>query len=93
MPSKPSAEKLLLAIAKAGYFANDGADQDLFRRVAERDLNTSVERAIDVLTGDGLVTFSHDTGPSVHPKDRLDLWRLDLTSHGRNLLFGSGFAI
>ena len=75
-------KELLSAIASSGYFSHPQKNQALFREVTELHLNISVERAIDLLTENGLVTFGYERNSDAHPRDIVDLWELELTSEG-----------
>jgi hypothetical protein len=85
MKTSISADELLRAIARTGYFQQESFDPTDLCKLLDQ-LRIKHHRALDLLTEAGLATFQYTTDPLVHPKDSLDFWKLSLTEVGAKVL-------
>lgn len=83
--------QLLARLKQTGYFDRGEFDPQPVFQVCRvhfgLDVSTQAgSEQIDVmirrLTADGLAQFEYSSEPTLHPKDKLDYWRLVLTPTG-----------
>lgn len=79
-----SATDLLKRLAESGYFQSTNSDAELFRNAVVDQLHMEPHQALEALVNAGYVDFVR--GPTDHPVDYLDRWRLTLTKRGLTAL-------
>ena len=87
--------QILLSLERAGYFEKVDYDPRTVLQVCAAccgfDVGTlkgrdEVNSVICRMIAQGLVEFEYSSDSSVHPRDRLDFWRLVVTQCGRTAL-------
>lgn len=83
-PANP--EVILNALAAAGYFSRASYHPEHFCSVVEDKLGVGRERALRALEESGLTKFEYDPSQAIHPREKLDYWRVVLTERGAEIV-------
>lgn len=87
--------QFLVHLQRTGYFDRKDFDPQTVLQVCRRlcsidtstvEGNDQLGALINGLVDQGLITFQYTKDPNLHPKDRLDYWRIELTSTGISTL-------
>jgi hypothetical protein len=86
MVKQVNPETLIKALAESGYFIRGSYNPDHFCSVVENKLGIGRARALAALEESGLTKFEYDPSPSIHPREKVDYWRVVLTEKGAKLV-------
>lgn len=81
-----TAEQIVRLLHEAGYFDRGNFYPSEFEGITHAGVRLGAQRALDVLAGAEFTKFEYDSDPDLHPKDKLDHWRVVLTEKGQRLI-------
>lgn len=88
MDIDPKTIKLLTELNSSGYFQLKPFDPSPVVSAAanigidDAELSTELNKLVDA----GIIIFQYDQDPMLHPKDKLDYWRITLTEEGKKMI-------
>ncbi|MDH5730696.1 MAG: hypothetical protein OEZ58_17035 [Gammaproteobacteria bacterium] len=79
-------EIIIKALDNSGYFQRASYNPEEFDKIVENKLGIGRERALKALEGNGLANFEYDPDPTIHPREKVDYWRVVLTEKGKEIV-------